>query len=92
MSASIDELVAAFQEGGVTLVCRPSVEAVGHNGVIRLTVDVDPADQEWGHDARVFALYEALRRVADLATMRALCSRYGIDPADITRQLNKEDR
>jgi hypothetical protein len=89
VSATLREVADALAEHGL-LLCAPVVET-DEDGNITLTVRVD-VEEQGGVPLEVFGLYTDLQRVSDLATMRALLKRYGIEPLELEQRLKGEDR
>jgi len=75
-----------IQHGG--LICRPSVEE--DEGLVTLTVTIHPHGQGNIHDAlESLELMNALHYLQDVATLRALCSKYDIAAARLEALLFK---
>ncbi len=81
----VGEVAAALNECA-GLLCVPSVEE--EDGTVTLTLRVDPlAQPTTGGAVAVVELYNALCRVVDVGTLRAIATHYDINPQDVERLL-----
>lgn len=88
MSARLSEVTDALSEHG-HLLSLPTVEIDG-NGHLTLTLVVIPTQPN--ESLAVLSLYDELRHVADLAQMRALCSRFDIEPDKLEKLISEGKR
>lgn len=84
--ALVAELAAQLAEFG-RLRCTPTVEE--EDGAVVLTVRFKAATE---HDAlQTLELYQALRELQDMTTVRALAARYDIDSAELEALFKRRD-
>lgn len=80
-------------DGEAVLQVREIAEVLAAHGQLLCAARVDMDDGhavltlEAGGDLSVLELFHALRYVVDMGQMRALCGRYGIEPAMLERML-----
>lgn len=93
MKAALLAEVADILAGAryLNLACVPTVEMT-EDGLV-LTVRLDREAQETVHEeVMLVQLLCDLQRLADTATMRALCARYGLDPHWLEHGLADKDK
>lgn len=81
----VREVADALVSAGDLRRCGARVEMV--DGEVRLTICFGLHDAAEEDGLQLLELFQQLRYVADMGSMRALCARYGIEPEQLERLL-----